>query len=195
MCPREILMAAVAPTSSRLIVMRDGKAITKSIPRPVVLVDTREQKPFSFERFPNWIAGEKVTTLKTGDYSVEGMEDLVAVERKSLDDLIITLMHNRQRFFDACERMSSFKWRAIIVEATLEDVKSPYTGNQFVKAHPNGVFGSLDAVEAKFSLPVIYTSKDRSLAEEKLASYLSKLFTYWYLETNGMGRVLQPGDL
>jgi len=42
---------------------------------------------------------------------------------------------------------------------------------------------------------VIYTSRQRALAEEKAASMLSKLFTYWWLEERGLGRVLQEGDL
>lgn len=51
----------------------------------MVLVDTREQRPFSFARFPNWIAGERTATLPVGDYSIEGMEAILALERKSLE--------------------------------------------------------------------------------------------------------------
>ncbi len=187
---------AVPPTSSRLLVKRGGSSITRAIPKPVVLVDTREQVPFEFHRFDNWIASTRVATLPVGDYSVEGMESLLVLERKSLTDLIGTLMHHRERFFRQCERMADFKWKAIIVEASYEDVKSPYTASaEFASAHPNGVAGSLDAVEAKFGIPVIYASRYKDLAEEKCASWLSKHFTYWYLETNGYGRVLQEGDL
>lgn len=186
--------AAVPPTSSRLLVKRGGKSITGKIPKPIVLVDTREQNPFSFARFPNWIAGERRATLPVGDYSIEGMENLLVLERKSLEDLVGTLMHSRERFFTMCEKMTRYQHRALVVEATLEDVKSPYPSG-FTTAHPNGVAGSLDAVEAKFGIPVIYTSRHKDIAEEKIASWLSKHFTYWYLEQNGMGRVLQEGDL
>jgi len=41
----------VAPTTSRLIVKRKGQSITRKIPKPIVLVDTREQLPFTFTRF------------------------------------------------------------------------------------------------------------------------------------------------
>lgn len=187
-------MPAVPPTSSRLVVKRGGRAITREIPKPVVLIDTREQLPLSFNRFPNWIAGERRATLRTGDYTVEGMEGLIALERKSLEDLVGTLMHRRTVFFAECERLAEFRWRALLVEASYEDVKSPYA-SEFIAASPNGVSGSLDAVEAKYGIPVIYTSSDRALAEEKAASMLSKLFTYWWLEERGLGRVLQEGDL
>lgn len=186
-------MCALPPTSSRLIVKRGGRSITREIPKPVVLVDTREQRPFSFARFPNWIAGERQATLPTGDYSVEGMEALVALERKSLNDLVGSLMNGRQRFLRECERLTEFRWRAILVEATYEEVKSPYP--EFTEAHPNGISGSLDALEVKFGIPVIYAGKSRVLAEEKTASWLSKIFTYWHLEARGLGRVLQEGDL
>jgi hypothetical protein len=91
--------------------------------------------------------------------------------------------------------MTAFRWRAMLVEASYEDVKSPYTALEHIEAHPNGVSGSLDAMEPKFGIPVIYASTHRALAEEKAASWLSKHFTYAWLEANNMGRVLQEGDL
>ena len=60
--------------------------------------------------------------------------------------------------------------------------------------HPNAVCGLLDAVEAKFGIPVVYTSPVRSLATERAASWLSKHFTYWWLEEHGYGRVLIDTD-
>lgn len=185
----------VSPPSSRLIVKRGGHSITRQIPRPIVLIDTREQMAFSFAQFPNWIAGEKRQKLPVGDYSIEGMQKLLIMERKSLSDLITTLMQNRSRFFEMCEKLSSYRWRTLLVEASYEDIKTWYDEDLNTSAHPNAVSGSLDALEAKFGVPVIYTSRYRPLAEEKAASWLSKHFTYWYLEKGGMGRVLQEGDL
>lgn len=185
----------VPPTKSRLIVKRGGSAITGKVPKPTVLVDTREQTPLDLARFDNWVAGCRTETLETGDYSIEGMQDLVCLERKSLVDLVGTLMHHRERFFRQLERMQAFPYRAILVEASYEDIKSPYRFMDEVTAHPNGVSGSLDALEVRYGIPVIYTSRNRALAEEKAASWLSKTFTYWWLEANGLGRVLQEGDL
>ena len=53
-------------------------------PRPVVLVDTREQNPFDFSRFEGWFAGIEKRPLKLGDYSIAGLEDICVVERKDL---------------------------------------------------------------------------------------------------------------
>ena len=63
-----------------------------------ILIDTREQAPFAFthERY----AGTTIEagTLDTGDYSLAGLTDLVAVERKSLPDLVACLGRERERF-------------------------------------------------------------------------------------------------
>jgi ERCC4-type nuclease len=187
-------LISVPPPTGRLIVRRNGHSITRQIPKPVVLMDTREKTPFDFGRFKNWIADVRHCKLSVGDYSVQGMENILALERKTLSDLISTVMQQRPRFFRMCERLSGYRWRALILEASYEDVKSPYD-EDYTVAHPNAVSGTLDALEARFGIPVIYASHYRGLAEEKAASWLSKHFTYWYLETNGFGRVLQEGDL
>jgi len=69
----ELITQTAAPPTGRLIVKRNGHSITRQIPKPVVLIDTREKYPFDFSRFSNWIAESKSRTLKAGDYSVEGM--------------------------------------------------------------------------------------------------------------------------
>jgi hypothetical protein len=82
-----------------------------------------------------------------------------------------------------------------LAEASHEDITTVYGEDLKTQAHPNAVSGSLDALEAKFGIPVISTSRYRPLAAEKAASWLSKYFTYWHLEQAGLGRVLQEGDL
>ncbi len=79
-----------------------------------------------------------------------------------------------------------------LIEASYEDIKSSYD-DEWTFAHPNAVSGTLDALEARFGIPVIYTSRYRQLAEERAASWLSKHFTYWYLEENGYGRCCRKG--
>jgi ERCC4-type nuclease len=61
-----------------------------------ILIDTREQAPFTFERFH---AHTERLTLPTGDYSLPGFTDRIEIERKELNDLIACLMNdNRERF-------------------------------------------------------------------------------------------------
>jgi ERCC4-type nuclease len=185
--------------SSRLCVMRNGAAVVRAwkVPKPMVLVDTREQMPFPLaEKHPNWIGGEKRVKLAAGDYSIEGMQDILSLERKSLADAIGSTMAGRARFIRSCERLAAYRWKAIIVEATYEDMKTAYALNEdlVTEAHPNAVCGTLDAIEAKFGIPILYTSQYRALATEKAASWLSKHFTYWWLEQNNHRRMLIDVD-
>ena len=63
--------------------------------------------------------------LKTGDYSIEGLEHLVTVERKSLEDLYGTLASGRERFAREHERMqamiSAGGYACVVIESSLED--------------------------------------------------------------------------
>ena len=63
--------------------------------KPVILIDSREQEGFSFDPA---VADVERKGLPAGDYSVAGLIDRVAVERKSLDDFVSTVIHGRARF-------------------------------------------------------------------------------------------------
>ena len=182
----------------RLQVTRNGRSILRSagVPKPVVLVDTREKQPLPlFANHPNWIAGERRKALKTGDYTVEEMERDLCLERKSLADIVACTVTYRRRFLESCARLARFRWKAILIEATFEDIKGGFEPFDIPSGvHPNAVVGTLDAIEAKFGIPILYTSAVRRLATERAASWLSKHFTYWWLEKNGHGRVLIDSD-
>jgi hypothetical protein len=72
--------------------------------RPKIVIDSREQAPLKFTSF------EAVTgTLYSGDYSIRGLEDQFAVERKSVDDLAnCCLSSNRGRFEHELHRLRGF---------------------------------------------------------------------------------------
>jgi ERCC4-type nuclease len=123
------------------------------------------------------------------------MEDLLCLERKSLADLVACTVTYRRRFLASCARIAKFKWKAILIEATFEDIKSGFERFDIPSGvHPNAVTGTLDAIEAKFGIPILYTSTLRELAAERAASWLSKHFTYWWLEQRRLGRVLIDDD-
>lgn len=95
-----------------------------------VIRDTREQTGYGFSSLTcdasdgggPLIVPVEVDTLRSGDYSLRGYEDQVAVERKSLPDLFGTLGQGRDRFERELERLSFFRFAAVVVEATLPDV-------------------------------------------------------------------------
>ena len=185
-------------TLTRLQVKRNGHSLLRSaaIPKPIILVDIREQQAWPLlASHRNWIGGEVRAALKCGDYSVQGMEGMLALERKSLADMVDCTVTSRARFLACCRRLAKLRWKAILVEATYEDIKAGWDTSEIMSdVHPNSVCGFLDAIEAKFGIPIILTSRDRSLATERAASWLSKHFTYWWLEQNGHGRILIDSD-
>ena len=62
----------------------------KTSKSPMVIIrDTREQNGYTFGFLPQ--DQVKVATLPTGDYSIEGLEDQVTIERKSLADAFGTI--------------------------------------------------------------------------------------------------------
>ncbi len=54
---------------------------------PPLIIDNREQTPLTFEHFPS-----RRGTLQSGDYSLARFENRFTVERKSIGDLIGSLM-------------------------------------------------------------------------------------------------------
>src|SRR5271165_4371025 len=82
----QVTAAPLPPAAIPVLAERGGTQL--KTPRPVVLVDTREQNPFDFSRFDGWFAGIEEKALKLGDYSIAGLEDVCVVERKDLPDLI-----------------------------------------------------------------------------------------------------------
>ena len=75
---------------------RRATPLSRSSRAPVtVIVDTREQEPYSFD--PRLVTPVR-RALPAGDYSVAGPGETVAVERKTLDDFVSTVIHSRARF-------------------------------------------------------------------------------------------------
>lgn len=113
---------------------------------PILIIDTREQAPFTFANLPS-----EPGTLDAGDYSVRGLEHLVAVERKSLDDLLACVGRERERFKRELQRLRAYRFRLLIVEASAADLEAGHWHSKLTPAH---VLGSLAAWTAQYTLPV-----------------------------------------
>lgn len=87
-----------------------------------ILRDTREQTGWEFQkRSP--ILGTKSATLKTGDYTIEGLEDLFVVERKrNTSELANNLTSDWARFERELERLEAFQFPFLVCEFTLKDI-------------------------------------------------------------------------
>lgn len=79
-----------------------------------IITDSREQLSLDFSKFRDV---ESVRTkLDAGDYSIVGYENLISFERKSVQDLVGTLVGGHQRFLRELERMKNYKEKYILIE-------------------------------------------------------------------------------
>lgn len=113
---------------------------------PVVIIDSREQRAWDFENLPS-----ETGSLPTGDYSVKGLEHLIAVERKSLDDLLACCGRERDRFKRELQRLRAYRFRCLVIEASYADLDR---GDWRSKIQPSHVIGSLTAWTAQYELPI-----------------------------------------
>lgn len=133
--------------------------------RVTLVVDSREQEPWSFD--PTLVDVVR-RALPAGDYSVADLEDRVAVERKSLDDLVSTVIRARGRFYRELRRLQAYEAACVVVEASLADlVHGRFRGG----ASPASVVGAVVAIIVDTDVPVYFCS-DRQLACRFAQDYL-----------------------
>jgi ERCC4-type nuclease len=184
------MTAAPVPHPALPVVAERGGTELR-VPRPVLIVDSREQYPFSFSRFRGWFSGVERRALRLGDYSIAGLESVCTVERKDLPDLVHSLTEGRRTFVKRLRQMSRLPQRLLVITAPLSQVKSPYPHSP---VNPNKITQSLIASLAGLGVPFLCVETHK-LGEEIVASYLYQAFLYHWLEANDHGRCLVDGDL
>lgn len=113
-----------------------------------VIVDTREQTPWMFRGFQadvkqkhvDILVPTKRAMLRTGDYSIEGLENDITVERKSLSDAYSTFGEGRELWYGKMERMEAMKSAFVVIEADWSSILSyvppeSKSGRQFTRKH------------------------------------------------------------
>lgn len=138
-------------------------AIPAELPQSsvVAVVDTREQMPLDLSPLT-----AVVDTLATGDYSVRGLEHVVAIERKSLSDLIGCVGGERERFDREVQRLLSYPVRCLVVESTWPEIER---GEWRGRVTPSAALGSLLGWIAH-GLPVVMTGN-----HERAGTYVARL--------------------
>jgi ERCC4-type nuclease len=102
---------------------------------PPAIQDSREQCPVDLDPWQ-----VEVGTLSTGDYSVRGLEHVIAIERKSADDMLCCIGSERERFEREIMRLKAYEVRAIVVEASWQFFER---GEWRSKVTPAAAIGSL----------------------------------------------------
>ncbi len=124
-----------------------------------IVIDTREQEPWSFD------CGTVRKKLDAGDYSVDGREDFVAVERKSLPDFVHTVIHDLDRFSAELTRLAQLPHACIVVEADLDNVLRGQATEALRGASPASVLGATVHIAVHNGVPVFWCgSRQAALA-------------------------------
>lgn len=146
-----------------------------------VIIDTREQQPWEFSNYA--IANRK---LDTGDYSIEGLEHLLCIERKkSVSEFANNIVESR--FKDVVMRMSQLKYSFLLLEFDLQDIMIYPVGSTVpkrmwdkIKISPAFLLKSILDLQLNHNI-IVYFCGDSDNAEKMAEYILKKIF---YLEKN-----------
>lgn len=147
-----------------------------NLPPFVIAVDRREQLPFPLLGFATMSK-----TLKTGDYSIIGYEDRVAVERKSYADAWGSMSEGRARFERCVRRLGELERAAIVIECSLSQLaeQPPY----IQRCQPASVVGGLISWSCQHRVPVFFCD-DRYRAERVTVRFLTAFWKHLRGEEN-----------
>lgn len=142
----------------------------------VIIVDTREQKPWLFEHQAK--ANHK---LDTGDYSIEGYENLLSIERKRN---VAEVANNitEKRFKDVIDRLSKIKHSYILLEFDLEDIMKYPVGSDIpkrlwnkIRISPSFIIKNLIDLQVDYNIKVIFCGNSEN-AEKIALSLMTKIY-------------------
>lgn len=145
---------------------------SKPLPCPFrIAIDTREQLKYAFatiradaNQHNRPLVIETVTKcLESGDYSIEGMEHRISIERKSLSDCFSTFSAGRKRFERELHRLSLLEFAAVVIEAEWSEImRSPPVRSNL---NPKCVIRSVMAWQVRFPTIAWWTVPGREVAE------------------------------
>jgi ERCC4-type nuclease len=133
--------------------------------RPIIIIDSREQEPLPIE-------GAIRAGLYSGDYSIVGSEHSFAIERKSIADLVSSIIQDRDRFTNELLRLRGLQFKRLLIIGSESDI----TAHRYrSKANPVSVLHSLWAFECRYDVPVVFspTPHDAAVLVERWATWFA----------------------
>ena len=146
------------------------------IPDGFVLVqDTREQLPL-FTRLPSGltIMSKK---LNNGDYSVLGLENKIAFERKS-SDLFAYCTVERDKTVAKMKRFKSYEFVGLVIE--MKEIEA-YQFQAYTKVHPESIRGAITSFQVRYGVHVYWGSR------EQCGRYIMDCATKFYTMKHEVG--------
>jgi DNA excision repair protein ERCC-4 len=145
------------------------------------ITDTREQRPFFLDPMKS-----EPGTLQAGDYSVKGLTDLIAVERKSLPDLVGCMTNGRERFERELQRLRGYSSKVVVIESNWMALVH---GSYRSKLNSAAACHTIVSWTAKYSIPFLFLG-DRQQAEDFtryfLFSAVKRIYEYLHIPLGDM---------
>jgi len=161
----------------------------KAMSRVTIIRDTREKvgHGWRWDKRSTWCEGTENAALKTGDYTIKEIPNLITIERKAdYRELCMnfTSKDYRRRLFEELERMQEFRFKFIIVECNFDEVMDSnsyrYLKNGRIRySAPTIILGTIAAIQLKYNVHVIFAGKR---GKEYAARLFLKAFEYYMKE-------------
>ena len=144
----------------------------------LALIDSREKIPWSIS-LNEYITDISTQKIESGDYSLEGMEEIVAIERKKN---VAELAHNitEDRFWRAISRLEEIRHPLIIIECPLDHfyrwpdiIGVPQSVKNNTRISPAFLLSSLNDIMSR-RIPIIFAG-DTYHAEKEANDFLIKI--------------------
>ncbi len=140
-----------------------------------VLIDKREKLPLAF---PHCVTEGVI--LPEGDYSAKvggrSLHDVVAIERKSVADLLGSLGNGRERFERELARLADLRFKALVIEG---DMAAVTAGTRFSTLTPRQTISPVLAWTFKYGVAPIF-APNRAWAARVVWLMLSHAVRYHF---------------
>lgn len=147
-----------------------------------IIIDTREQIPWEFGYHNT--AKQK---LDTGDYSIEGFESIIAIERKkSVSELATNL--SESRFKDVLQRLSTIKHPYMLFEFGIQEIYDFPVGSDIPKKlwdklriSGNYIIKRLIEIQLEYNIQIVFC-EDPQQAERFAVSLMKRIYERYHKE-------------
>lgn len=150
-------------------------------PKFRIIRDTREQTPWSF-RATDYCLGHTDAKVDHGDYSIEGLEHLVFLERKAS---AAEVAHNiiEKRFEKLLLEAENYRYRFIVCEFSLQDLLNyphgcglPKAVMNKIKIKPYFIMSKIHDYQIKHGIHIIFCG-NKTNAQQFTLSLFKKIFS------------------
>lgn len=153
--------------------------MTPSKPKFRIIRDTREQTPWSF-RATDYCLGHTDAKVEHGDYSIEGLESLIFLERKAC---ATEIAHNmiEKRFEKLLNESLNYKYRYIICEFSLQQLLNyphgsglPKSVIKKIRIKPFFIMSKIHEYQIKYGIHVVFC-ENKVYAQQFVLSLFKKI--------------------